>query len=67
MQHQYAFAHGSNVILKIIFDGSLMQNKILVKSVTNFLWSRFIDDATHMWVLDILRVPNLIANPPKYP
>jgi len=44
-----------------------MQNKILVKSVTNFLWSRFIDDATHMWVLDILRVPNLIANPPKYP
>jgi hypothetical protein len=37
---------GSNAIHLIIFDESLMQNKVMVRSnVTNFLWNWSIDDA----------------------
>ncbi len=53
MQHQYAFEHGSNVVCFIIFDDSSMQNNFLVRSVTNFLSSRSMNDGTHLWVLEI--------------
>ncbi len=45
----------NNAIHLIIFDESLMENKVMIRNnVTNFLLNRFIDDVMwHLWILDI--------------